>query len=64
MKIVNSIINFLKDSKSELQKVKWPTLSQALQYTLIVVIISLIVAIYLGLLDFIISSFLKEFIFK
>lgn len=57
------IINFFIESKRELKKVKWPTKSEALQYTLIVIIISLIVAIYLGSLDFIFSNLLKKFIF-
>lgn len=57
------IINFFIESRRELKKVKWPTKSEALQYTLIVIIISLIVAIYLGSLDFIFSNLLKKFIF-
>lgn len=54
----------MKESKTELKKVKWPTPRETLQYTLVVIIISLVVAIYLGSLDYIFSFLLKKFIFK
>jgi preprotein translocase subunit SecE len=58
------ILNFFKESKSELKKVKWPTFKETLQYTLIVIIISLVVAAYLGGLDYIFSLLLRKFIIK
>jgi preprotein translocase subunit SecE len=58
------ILKFFKESKSELKKVKWPTFKETLQYTLIVIIISLVVAAYLGGLDYIFSLLLRKFIIK
>jgi preprotein translocase subunit SecE len=64
MNFLQKAINFLKESKTELKKVKWPTLRETLQYTLVVIIISLVVAIYLGGLDYIFSFLLRKFIIK
>jgi preprotein translocase subunit SecE len=64
MNFLQKAINFLKESKTELKKVKWPTLKETLQYTLVVIIISLVVAIYLGGLDYIFSFLLRKFIIK
>lgn len=55
---------FLKEVRIELAKVSWPTKSQIIQYTAIVVTISLAVAVFLGLLDFIFEWVLNKFIIK
>jgi preprotein translocase subunit SecE len=64
MNFFQKALNFLKESKTELKKVKWPTLKETLQYTLVVIIISLVVAAYLGSLDYIFSFLLRKFIIK
>ncbi len=43
---------FFKDAKNELKKVKWPTKKELIASTTMVVILVLIVALYLGLIDF------------
>jgi preprotein translocase subunit SecE len=63
MKFFNKIFSFLRESKTELKKVKWPTKRETLQYTLVVIIISLMVAIFLGGLDYFLSLLLKRLIF-
>ena len=60
----NKIVQFLKEAKVELQKVNWPTKQQTINYTLIVIGISLAVALFLGGLDFIFEFILKTFILK
>ncbi|MGC9048878.1 MAG: preprotein translocase subunit SecE [Patescibacteria group bacterium] len=50
--MVNKIIQYIKDSKGELKKVVWPTKKELTNHTLIVIGISLIVAAFLGLIDF------------
>jgi preprotein translocase subunit SecE len=64
MNFFKKIFQFLSETKSELKKVKWPTKRETLQYTLIVIIISLVVAVYLGSLDYIFSYFLRKFILR
>lgn len=61
---MNRIIQFLKEAKAELMRVNWPTKKQAINYTLIVIGISLAVAAFLGSLDYLFSYILKTFILK
>lgn len=42
---------FLRDAKTELKKVKWPTRKELLASTTMVIILVLIIALYLGLVD-------------
>lgn len=44
---------FFQESKQELKKVNWPTRQETIRYTLFVISISLVVAIFLGFFDFI-----------
>jgi len=50
-KIIQQTGSFLREAKSELQKVKWPTKKELISSTIVVVVLSLIVGAYLGLLD-------------
>ena len=58
---VSVIVTYLKEVRLELDKVIWPKRKEVAKLTLTVVVISLIMAIYLGVLDY---SFTKmmEFI--
>jgi preprotein translocase subunit SecE len=58
---MEKIIRFLREAKSELQKVNWPTREQVVQYTIIVVVFSLIVALFLGSLDFLFGQIIKTY---
>ena len=61
---MNKLTIFLKEAKAELMRVNWPTRKQAINYTLIVIGISLAVAFFLGSLDYLFSYILKTFILK
>ncbi len=61
---MNKIIEFLKEAKIELTKVNWPTRKKTINYTIIVIGISLSVAIFLGGLDYFFGFLLKTFILK
>jgi len=52
LKAVKSIINYFASVKSELFKVVWPKKDDVIKLTLIIFVISGIVAAYLGVLDF------------
>lgn len=56
------ITNYLRDVRGEMKHVSWPTRRQAVVYTLLVIGISLVVAFYLGLLDFVFSRILERII--
>lgn len=47
------------DVLSELKKVTWPTREETLKLTAIVIIISLIISLYIGIIDFLLAKFLN-----
>ncbi|HMB25998.1 MAG TPA: preprotein translocase subunit SecE [Patescibacteria group bacterium] len=58
----NKLVNYLSESKQELKKVTWPTKKETIKHTLIVIGLSLFVAAFLGILDFIFSKILAFFL--
>lgn len=57
-----SIIKYLKDTKAEMSHVTWPTRKQTIAHTLAVIVISILVAYFLGAFDFIFSQGIKAII--
>jgi len=49
---MNKVSSFLKEVQAELKKVVWPTRQQAIRLTIIVVVVSLVVGLYVGMLDY------------
>ncbi len=43
---------FLKEARLELKKVKWPTRKELLASTAVVILLTLVMALYFGLVDF------------
>ena len=60
--MINRIVTFLKEVRLEMKKVNWPTRQETFRYTLIIIGVCLGVAIYLGGLDFLITTLLDKFI--
>ncbi len=50
-----SIMNFIREAKAELKKVTWPTRKQIWYWTLVVIVFTLCVSLYLGLIDFLLA---------
>lgn len=50
---------YLRDTLSEMKQVKWPTTYQTFIYSLLVIAISAIVALFLGAFDYIFSKFIQ-----
>jgi preprotein translocase subunit SecE len=55
-------INYIKDTRSELKHVNWPTRAQAIGYTVVVIVFSAVIAFLLGAFDFIFSGILQKLI--
>lgn len=53
---------FFKEAKQELKKVNWPTRKETARLTAFVVVLSLAVAAFLGVLDIIFLKILELFI--
>lgn len=48
---MTKLATYLKESMAELKKVTWPTKQQTQNYTLLVLGVTIVMAIFLGLLD-------------
>jgi len=57
-----NIVSYLKQVKTEAKKVNWPTKKDTIRYSLLVIGISLVVAVFLGGLDLIFKEVLRIFI--
>jgi preprotein translocase subunit SecE len=53
---------FLKEVRLETKKVNWPNRKETIKYTLIIVGVSLVVAAFLGGLDFIFTTIINKFL--
>lgn len=56
--MVNKVVNYLKHIYLEMRKVSWPTRNELVNSTVVVVVISAIVAVIIFMLDTIFSGFL------
>ena len=52
---MSSLMNFIREAKAELKKVTWPTRRQIWYWTLVVIVFTLCVSLYLGLVDFLLA---------
>jgi len=50
--MVKKLIAYFKESYEELKKVQWPNRKETIQYTLVVLGVSLFLASFLGAVDF------------
>lgn len=55
---------FLKEVRDELKKVVWPTRSEIIRLTSIVILVSVMVGIFLGTVDFILTQLLNLIIVR
>lgn len=60
--IFRKIDTFLKEVKAEIRKVNWPTTKETIRYTLIVLGVSVVTAVFLGGIDYLFTNFLNRFI--
>lgn len=55
-----NIVEYLKETQGELKHVIWPSRSQTIFYTMVVVVLSILVAYFLGFFDYIFSKGLEQ----
>ena len=53
---MDNLITYLKETRAELSHVSWPTQKQTIIYTVMVVVVSALVAAFLGFFDFVFSK--------
>lgn len=59
---MSRLVQYLKDTRGELQHVSWPTRRQALAYTALVILISVFTSLYLGFFDRLFTLALERFV--
>ncbi len=57
--IFDKVVRFFREVKTEITKVKWPTRRELIGSTVAVIMLSLIFALFLGIVDFVIIKILK-----
>ena len=48
---MNRLMNYFRATRGELKHVSWPTQRQTIVYTLLVIVVSVATAVYVGVLD-------------
>lgn len=56
------LLDYIKETRGELVHVTWPTRKQAIVFTIVVVVLSLLTAFFLGFFDYLFSLILQKFV--
>ena len=57
-----NIFNFFREVKGEMKHMTWPTKKQTIAYTLLVVVISIALAVYVGVFDHLFTLGIEQLI--
>lgn len=57
--MINKFIQYIKDSITELKKVVWPSRKEVIKKTGQVILISVFIAFFLGMIDYFLSRVLE-----
>ena len=55
----NRVVRYFKETRAELRKVTWPTRQQATNLTLIVLAVTVVMAAFLGAVDFLFARIIQ-----
>jgi preprotein translocase subunit SecE len=61
---MKSVVTFFSEVKSELSKVTWPKKNEVVRLTSIVLLVSVVVGLYVGGLDYLFTTVLTKIITK
>lgn len=56
------IKNFFAEARQELRHVNWPTREEAVRLTVIVIVMSVGIAVFLGFFDYLFADIIKGFV--
>jgi preprotein translocase subunit SecE len=59
-----SLLSYIKETRAEIKHVSWPTKKQAINFTILVVVVSIVTSLVLGFFDFAFSTGLEKLILK
>jgi preprotein translocase subunit SecE len=55
------LFDYIRDTKGEMKHVTWPTRNQVIGYTVIILLISVVLALYLGFFDYLFTQVIDRF---
>ncbi len=55
---------YFKDTRNEMKHVNWPSKQQAVQYSVLVISLSVVTALVLALADYVFSLGIEKFLFN
>jgi preprotein translocase subunit SecE len=58
----NALVRYVRETRGELRKVTWPTRQESQRLTAIVLGVTAVMAIFLGLLDFIFANSIQALV--
>lgn len=58
----NALVKYLQEAKEEFKKVTWPSRKDTIKYTVAVAAISVVLAVYFGVLDELLARGVAELI--
>lgn len=61
---MQAVLIFFREARVELSRVNWPSQQEIIRYTVLVIVISLLVAVFLGSLDFAFSFLVEKYLLK
>lgn len=56
------MFNYFKETKAEIKHVSWPTTAQAITYTVLVIVVTVLVAALLGFFDYLFAQLIQNII--
>jgi preprotein translocase subunit SecE len=62
--MANTPANFLRETRDELRKVVWPTREEIIRLTGVVILVSVLVGLFLGGTDYILTKLVELIILK
>jgi len=60
--MMSQLSNYIAETREEMKHVSWPTRNQTIMFTILVIVISVVVAVYLGFFDYLFSLGIKDII--
>jgi preprotein translocase subunit SecE len=60
--VITGLRQYLTESWSELRKVAWPTRETVVRLTLLVIAVSIVVGVYIGVLDVVFNRTIEQFL--
>lgn len=59
---MDKVLDYIRESRAELKKVTWPTKQQMWYSTLVVIVVTFMVSVYLGLVDLLLTGVFSKIV--